>query len=88
MIALALGERAAPTPATFAAAESPVASPLTKREREVATLVASGQSNREIAASLVISRRTAECHVEHILTKLGFTSRIQIAAWTTQDQQH
>ena len=38
-------------------------------------------SNKEIADTLVISRRTAETHVEHILTKLGFTSRTQIAAW-------
>ena len=88
VIALALGESAAPTPAAHAPGESPVASPLTKREREVATLVASGHSNREIAASLVISPRTAETHVENILTKLGFTSRTQIAAWATQDQQH
>ena len=38
-------------------------------------------SNKEIADTLVISRRTAETHVEHILTKLGFTSRTQIATW-------
>ncbi|WP_067839963.1 protein kinase domain-containing protein [Nocardia lijiangensis] len=59
----------------------------TKREREVAELVAEGLTNREIAARLVISPRTAEGHVEHLLTKLGFTSRAQIAAWiaTSQD---
>lgn len=38
-------------------------------------------SNKAIAATLVISQRTAEGHVEHILSKLGFTSRVQIAAW-------
>lgn len=54
---------------------------LTTREREVADLVAEGLSNRAIAARLSISQRTAEGHVEHILTKLGFTSRAQIAAW-------
>ena len=48
---------------------------------EIAGLVAQGLSNREIASKLVISQRTAETHVEHILTKLGFTSRAQIAAW-------
>jgi DNA-binding NarL/FixJ family response regulator len=37
-------------------------------------------SNREIANTLVISQRTAEAHVEHIMTKLGFSSRAQIAA--------
>ena len=40
-----------------------------------------GRSNKEIAADLVISQRTAEGHVEHILAKLGFTSRAQVAAW-------
>jgi non-specific serine/threonine protein kinase len=54
---------------------------LTRREQEVAHLAAEGLSNKEIAARLVISQRTAESHVEHILTKLGFTSRTQIAAW-------
>jgi non-specific serine/threonine protein kinase len=60
------------------------ASVLTRRERQIAELVANGLSNREIAASLVISRRTAEGHVEHILTKLGFTSRVQVAAWAAE----
>ena len=55
--------------------------PLTRREDQVAGLVAEGLSNHEIATKLVISRRTAESHVEHILTKLGFTSRAQVAAW-------
>ncbi len=54
---------------------------LTKRERQVAELVAQGLSNRQIAAKLVISQRTAQGHVENILTKLGFNSRTQIAAW-------
>ncbi|MFG1707400.1 ATP-binding protein [Nonomuraea sp. M3C6] len=57
------------------------AAPLTRREREIAALVARGMTNREIAASLVIAQRTAECHIEHILTKLGFSSRAQIAVW-------
>jgi DNA-binding NarL/FixJ family response regulator len=47
----------------------------------VARLVADGLTNRQIAARLVISDRTAGNHVAHILTKLGFTSRSQIAAW-------
>ena len=54
---------------------------LTERELEVAELVAKGMTDREIAAELVISQRTAESHVQHILTKLGFRSRAQIAAW-------
>jgi predicted ATPase/DNA-binding CsgD family transcriptional regulator len=54
---------------------------LTRRECEIAELVAQGLSNREIASRLVIAQRTAEGHVEHILGKLGFNSRAQIAAW-------
>jgi len=48
--------------------------------------VARGLTNKQIAATLVISQRTAEGHVEHVLTKLGFTSRAQIAAWVTAEQ--
>ncbi|MEV0118204.1 LuxR C-terminal-related transcriptional regulator [Streptomyces sp. NPDC050844] len=51
---------------------------LTAREREVAALVAEGLTNRQIAERLVISKRTADAHVEHILSKLGLTSRTQI----------
>jgi DNA-binding CsgD family transcriptional regulator len=54
---------------------------LSAREAEVARLVAEGLTNRQIAARLVISERTAGNHVAHILTKLGFTSRTQIAGW-------
>ncbi|MEV5840227.1 protein kinase [Nocardia sp. NPDC052112] len=61
-----------------------VSTELTKRERQVVDLVAEGLTNKAIAARLVISQRTAEGHVEHILTKLGFTSRAQIAAWAAQ----
>ncbi len=54
---------------------------LSPREAEVATLVAEGLTNRQIAQRLVISERTAQNHVQHILVKLGFTTRSQIAAW-------
>jgi non-specific serine/threonine protein kinase len=54
---------------------------LTRRELEIAALVAQGMTNQEIARSLVISPRTAEGHVQHILDKLGFGSRSKIAAW-------
>jgi DNA-binding NarL/FixJ family response regulator len=56
-------------------------SPLTPRETEIAQLVAQGLSNKEIASSLVIAQRTAEGHIEHILSKLGFHSRAQVAVW-------
>jgi DNA-binding NarL/FixJ family response regulator len=58
---------------------------LTTREREVAALIAQGLSNRDIAERLVISARTAETHVQHIMVKLGLTARAQIAAWTAVD---
>ncbi len=58
--------------------------PLAPREREVAILVARGLPNREIARRLKISERTAETHVQHILNKLGFSSRAQIAVWAAE----
>lgn len=54
--------------------------PLTRREQEVAALVAQGLTNRQIAGALHISERTAESHVQHILTKYGLATRAQIAA--------
>jgi non-specific serine/threonine protein kinase len=54
---------------------------LTRREREVAALLARGYSNREIASTLVVGERTAEMHVSNILAKLGLTSRAQVAVW-------
>jgi DNA-binding CsgD family transcriptional regulator/predicted negative regulator of RcsB-dependent stress response len=57
---------------------------LTEREREVAVLIAQGKANREIAEILVVSSRTIEKHIENILSKLGFTSRAQIAVWATE----
>lgn len=55
--------------------------PLTSREHEIAALVADGLSNREIAARLIISKRTVDAHVEHIYAKLGISSRVQLANW-------
>ncbi|WP_345714306.1 LuxR C-terminal-related transcriptional regulator, partial [Kineococcus glutinatus] len=54
---------------------------LTRREEEVAQLVAHGLANREIAARLVLSERTVESHVHHALLKLGLGSRTQLTAW-------
>jgi predicted ATPase/DNA-binding CsgD family transcriptional regulator len=58
-----------------------IQSALTARQHEVAALVAEGLSNKDIAERLVISKRTVDSHIEHILAKLGVSSRIQIAAW-------
>jgi len=80
-VAYALGEQISPSPTSAGPSPAP-----TKREREVATLIAEGLTNKEIAARLVISPRTAQGHVEHLLTKLGFNSRAQIAAWVVESQ--
>ncbi|RZL84343.1 MAG: tetratricopeptide repeat protein [Rhodococcus sp. (in: high G+C Gram-positive bacteria)] len=79
-IAYALGERIPDAP-------SDTSVKLTKRESQVADLIAEGLTNRAIAARLVISPRTAQGHVERVLTKLGFTSRAQIAAWVVEQAQ-
>jgi DNA-binding CsgD family transcriptional regulator len=63
------------------------ASPLSAREIEVAALVAQGLSNKQIAAHLIISERTVDTHVNHILTRLGFNSRAQLAAWHAEHAQ-
>jgi predicted ATPase/DNA-binding CsgD family transcriptional regulator len=88
--ALALAElvgHALQEPATAESAAPPphedTAVRLTPRETEVARLVAEGLANQQIADRLVIARRTAEGHVERILSKLGFSNRSQIAAWVT-----
>lgn len=57
---------------------------LSKRELEVARLVASGMTSRTIAERLFLSERTVESHLEHILTKLGFSSRVQVAGWVAE----
>lgn len=54
--------------------------PLTRRETEIADLITEGMTNRQIAARLFISERTADTHVGRILAKLGCTSRAQVAA--------
>ncbi len=59
---------------------------LSRREREVALLIARGLTNRRIAKELSISERTVTTHVYHILKKLGATSRAQVAAWIVEQQ--
>jgi DNA-binding NarL/FixJ family response regulator len=65
---------------TYEVAAAPPSS-LTRREQQIAALIAAGHSNKDIAAELSISPTTAARHVANILAKLGFRSRTQIAAW-------
>jgi non-specific serine/threonine protein kinase len=57
---------------------------LSKREREVAAMVAAGMTNRQIADRLFIAERTAEGHVERIRNKLGVRSRTEVATWAVE----
>jgi DNA-binding NarL/FixJ family response regulator len=78
--ALALREKLTPAAAQEPARQS-ASDTLTAREREIANLVADGLSNRDIAERLAITEGTVEVHVKHILGKLGFSSRAQVAGW-------
>jgi ATP/maltotriose-dependent transcriptional regulator MalT len=60
---------------------TPRSNTLSRRETQVAELVAAGCSNREIAEQLFISERTVHSHLSHIFTKLGITSRTRLAIW-------
>ncbi|MEU6662034.1 LuxR C-terminal-related transcriptional regulator [Streptomyces sp. NPDC046821] len=81
------GARATVDEAMAYVLEDPVAAPgLTRRESQVAELVAAGLTNKDIAQRLTIAQRTAENHVERILGKLGFTSRTQLAVWTYEQR--
>ncbi len=77
---IAVGLSADPVPARKVGSDHR-AGPLSRRESEVAALIAEGLTNRDIAERLFLSERTAQGHVQSILRKLGFSSRSQIAVW-------
>ena len=81
-IAFALGESPQPAPQSDGTQDGGSLVQLTRREQDVAMLVARGMSNSQIAATLVISARTVETHVQHIMDKFGVSTRAQIAAWS------
>jgi predicted ATPase/DNA-binding NarL/FixJ family response regulator len=88
-IAPSSGRPISTTSAQQAGRQPPCATPeLSLREQEVAALVARGLTNRQIAAELVIAVGTASNHVKHILARLGFDSRVQIAAWAIEHGLH
>jgi non-specific serine/threonine protein kinase len=67
--------------------DDPRAKPLTRRERQIAEFVAAGLGNREIAMRLVLSKRTVDSHIDHIFTKLGFSSRTQLVGWVLEQKK-
>jgi non-specific serine/threonine protein kinase len=82
-------EGAAPAPAFSAAPAQPTApgaASLTRREREVVALLALGMTNRQIGEELVVTEGTAENYVQHVLVKLGFKNRAQIAVWAVENR--
>jgi non-specific serine/threonine protein kinase len=83
VVAFVLGQEPAPEPQPPPNVQV-VTAELTRRELEVADLIARGLSNKEIARTLVISPRTAEGHVTHLLDKLGFASRARVASWVAE----
>jgi non-specific serine/threonine protein kinase len=86
-VALALGGSGQGRAAAPAHARAGHAVPLlTRRESEVARLVAAGLTDRQIAEQLVLATRTAEGHVQRALRKLGFTSREQLAGWVVEHE--
>ncbi|MDT4987050.1 MAG: hypothetical protein QOI74_1144, partial [Micromonosporaceae bacterium] len=84
-IGLALGE---PDPAAAAPVDDAGPSPLSKREAQVARLVADGLGNKQIATRLLISEHTVDSHIRNIMNKLGLNSRTRIAAWMVSPGQH
>jgi DNA-binding NarL/FixJ family response regulator len=71
-------------PAVAPAAPPPPSGPLSGREFEIAMLAVTGLSNKEIAEQLVIAQATVARHIANIFTKLGVTSRAQLAAWMAE----
>jgi non-specific serine/threonine protein kinase len=64
-------------------ARRPASGVLTRRESEVATLVAQGMTNRQIAETMLLTRRTVSTHLEHIFAKLSVQTRAEVAVWIT-----
>jgi class 3 adenylate cyclase/tetratricopeptide (TPR) repeat protein len=81
-------EAPAPTPRSEVSLRHPsgAVEPITRREAEVAQLVAEGHTNREIAEKLVLSVRTVETHVDRVLGKLDLHTRTQLAAWVNRGE--
>lgn len=82
----AFQSQGAPEPQAPEPDEAP-ASPLSPREEEVLVQIARGASNKEIARTLDIAETTVKIHVQHILRKLGLSSRVQAAVYASERQR-
>jgi DNA-binding NarL/FixJ family response regulator len=71
-------------PAVVSLDDEQLVEPLTTREREILTLLAQGMNNREISEVLSVSVSTVKTHIEHILSKLQATDRVQAAVWAVR----
>ncbi|MEV4066359.1 ATP-binding protein [Nonomuraea dietziae] len=78
-------DRTPPPPPPPRTPPAPRAAPLSPREAQVATLIAEGLTNLQIANRLVISKRTVDAHVRNILAKSNLASRTHVAAWVTTE---
>jgi two-component system nitrate/nitrite response regulator NarL len=67
------------------AAEATRRAPLSPREQEILSLVAAGSSNKEVARALGVAESTVKIHVQHILRKLGLSSRVQAAVYAAEN---
>ena len=83
----AAGHGAASVPVPVGAVAEGALGSLTAREQEVALLVASGRTNRQIASRLRLSERTVETHLSNVYRKVGVTSRVMLAALLIRDQR-
>ncbi len=82
-----VGRRPRSEPAAAGSADGAGLAALTAREREVAELVAAGNTNREIAGTLYLSEKTVESHLSHIFTKLGVSSRARLTTLLARHRQ-
>jgi len=80
LIAFARDQKAG-SKAKASEAARPPSTALTKRELEIARLIAEGLTAPQVGGKLFISERTVDSHVTNMLNKLGFNSRIQLARW-------
>lgn len=71
-------------PAVLSSQDEQLVEPLTTREREILTLIAQGMNNREISETLSVTVSTVKTHIEHILSKLQASDRVQAAVWAVR----